>query len=870
MQHHLIQLNALGTHQLTTAGGKGANLGELCKIDAINVPDGFCITTEAFNKIISVNPSLSALLNRLSDLKADEYEKISNISQNVRRIIEDAIIPGDITAEIKQTLANYGEGNAWAVRSSATAEDLPGASFAGQQDTFLNIIGTDAILKHISKCWASLFTERAVTYRIHNRLGHDKISLAVVVQQMVLSQVSGVMFTADPINGNRKIISIDATFGLGEAFVSGLVMADNYKVNNGIIIDKTISTKKMAIVAKDDGGTIEQDATSDQQTRHALTDEQIVQLADIGRKVEKHFGTPQDIEWCLADDKFYIVQSRPVTTLFPIPENNDGVDHVYISVGHQQMMTDAIKPLGLSLHQMIASIPMYKAAGRLFVDILPRITSAAGRAAMLDAMEQHDPLIKDALVNLITRGDIVKPVQENAIEPRLAKTDSGLSAQEIAIHAENGPAIVNELIKQNEESIAELKQTIEGRTGVDLIDFILADTATLKSNLHNPKGSKAIMAGMNAARWLNESMQQWLGEKNVADTLSQSAPNNVTAEMGLELLDVADMIRPYPAIVAYLENADDYFLNGLTAVEGGAQTAEAIGAYLDKYGVRCPGEIDITRTRWSEKPSTFIPLILSSVKNSPHGAGKQKFEQGILQARNKEQDLLSRLKQLKDGEQKAADTKIVIDILRALVGYREYPKYGFIKRYWVYKQALLKEAQRLQQTGIIEDSEDIYYLTFTELRELVNTNQADKELISKRKEEFQLHEKLTPPRVITSDGEIITGHYKRENLPANALAGIAVSSGIIEGRARVLFDVQDAKLEEGDILVTKFTDPSWTPLFVSIKGLVTEVGGLMTHGAVIAREYGLPAVVGVENATGIIQNGQMIRLNGTDGYIELL
>ena len=246
------------------------------------------------------------------------------------------------------------------------------------------------------------------------------------------------------------------------------------------------------------------------------------------------------------------------------------------------------------------------------------------------------------------------------------------------------------------------------------------------------------------------------------------------------------------------------------------------------------------------------------------------LSKGRQEALKKEQELLDRLKQLPDGEQKAKETKRMIDLVRNFIGYREYPKYGMVNRYFVYKQALLKEAEQLVQANVIHEKEDIYYLTFEELREVVRTNKLDYQIISKRKDEYKLYEKLTPPRVITSDGEIIAGKYKRENLPAEAIVGLAVSSGVIEGRARVILNMEDADLEDGDILVTSFTDPSWTPLFVSIKGLVTEVGGLMTHGAVIAREYGLPAVVGVENATKLIKDGQRIRVHGTEGYVEIL
>jgi pyruvate,water dikinase len=286
--------------------------------------------------------------------------------------------------------------------------------------------------------------------------------------------------------------------------------------------------------------------------------------------------------------------------------------------------------------------------------------------------------------------------------------------------------------------------------------------------------------------------------------------------------------------------------------------------------MRCSGEIDITRPRFSEEPSILIPIILSNIKIFEPNAGNRKFEQGHQEALKKEQELLDRLKQLPDGEQKAKETKQMIDLIRNFIGYREYPKYGMVSRYFVYKQALLKEAEQLVKANVIHEKEDIYYLSFEELRDVVRTATLDNYIISKRKEVHKLYEKLTPPRVITSDGEIVIGKYKRENLPAGAIAGLSVSSGVIEGRARVILNMEDANLEAGDILVTSFTDPSWTPLFVSIKGLVTEVGGLMTHGAVIAREYGLPAVVGVENATKLIKDGQRIRVHGTEGYIEIL
>ena len=269
-------------------------------------------------------------------------------------------------------------------------------------------MGPAAILQHVSRCWASLFTERAVTYRLRNGIDHRKVHMAVVVQQMVFPQAAGILFTADPVTGNRKVASVEASFGLGEALVSGLVNADVYKVRDGEVVARTIGTKQLAIHASPAGGTQEQAIEPERQEQPALTDAQVVRLAQLGRRIEAHFGRPQDIEWCLVDDDFQIVQSRPITTLFPIPEAGDDENHVYVSVGHQQMMTDPMKPLGLSVWQLTAARPMAEAGGRLFVDVTQRCWPRRRAApASWRSLGKSDPLIGDALQTILDRGDFV-------------------------------------------------------------------------------------------------------------------------------------------------------------------------------------------------------------------------------------------------------------------------------------------------------------------------------------------------------------------------------------------------------------------------------------------------------------------------------
>ncbi|MFJ4923445.1 rifamycin-inactivating phosphotransferase [Streptomyces sp. NPDC088725] len=872
-ERYVWDLRDVDETRVAVVGGKGAQLGALSRIDGISVPAGFCVTTDAFRRMLAEAPSIGDLLDQLSRLDPDDREGIRTLSAEIREAIESIAVPDDLAAPITRALARLGEQAAYAVRSSATAEDLPTASFAGQQDTYLNVVGPAAVLRHVSRCWASLFTERAVIYRRRSGIDHRAVRMAVVVQRMVFPDAAGVLFTADPVTGNRKVATVDAGFGLGEALVSGLVNPDVFTVRDGAVVARAIAAKQRAVQALPAGGTRDVAIDSGRQEQPALTDEQVVRLVGLGRRIEAHFGRPQDIEWCLADDGFQIVQSRPITTLFPVPETGDQENHVYVSVGHGQMMTDAMKPLGLSMWQLTAMVPMHEAGGRLFVDVTRRLASLASRAGLLDVMGKGDPLVRDALETVLDRDDLV---------PSLPDAGPGRPpAGGASAPVETDPAIVAALIERSQESVAALERDIRTKTGPELFDFLLEAFEEHKRVLGDPLNIQAIMAGMEATWWLNDKLLEWLGEKSAADTLTLSAPDNVTSEMGLALLDVADVIRPHPEVVAFLRGVgnggvgregagDEGFLDELAKLAGGTGARDAIEGYLDRYGMRCVGEIDITRPRWRERPSTLVPVILDNVRNFEPGAAERRFEEGRQKAREKEQDVLSRLRALPDGDRKADETKRMIDRVRTFIGYREYPKYGIVSRTFVYKQALLAEAERLVRAGVLPEKEDVFYLTFQELHDVVRSNRLDEQLIRRRKDAFRSYHALTPPRVLTSDGEAVTGAYRRDDVPAGALIGLPVSAGTVEGRARVVLDMADADLEAGDILVTAFTDPSWSPLFVGIAGLVTEVGGLMTHGAVIAREYGLPTVVGVDRATRLIRDGQRIRVHGTGGYVEIL
>ena len=839
MDEIVVGLHEIGPADLPTVGGKAAGLGALTRIGGVTVPPGLCVTTAAFRQVVA--EAVHGLLDRLAAVGPDDPAAVREVGAELRATVEGLRLPEHVAAAIVDHLDQHEGDPAWAVRSSATAEDLPTASFAGQHDSHLDVRGGDAVLRAVRSCWASLFTDRAISYRTRAGIDHRDVRMAVVLQRMVPARAAGVLFTADPLTGDRRVTTIEAVEGLGDALVAGEATPDVVRVRDGRVVERSVAGREPV-----------------------LTDAHVRALVGIGARIAAGLGAPQDVEWCLAADGVHVVQARPITTLYPVPEVDDDRTHVYLSVGHQQMMTDAMRPLGISLWQHTSPAPMVQAGSRLFVDVTDHLASPTRRAALLENARRSDPLVADALHTVVERDLVPRSPDEPPGAPAPASAADPVDVD---------PAIVPELIARTDASIAQLERTIRGRTGADLLDLILADLQELRRVLFDPQSHRVVMGGIEAVWWLNDHVEAWLGERNAADPLTQAVPHNVTSAMGLALLDVADVIRPHPQVVAVLEQAtaeDDGFLDALDDLPGGPAARAAIEGYLARYGMRCVGEIDVTRPRWRERPGALVPLILANVANFAPGERQRRLEQGRREARQAAEALLARLRALPDGEAKAAEAERMIERIRALIGYREFPKYGMVRRYGIYREALLEEAERLVGDGVLGAPDDPFFLTLPELVDVVRTRRVDARRIRQRRQAFLEHQSLTAPRVLTSDGEMLGGRYRRKDLPEGALVGLAVSAGVAEGRARVVPDLAEADLQPGDILVTAATDPSWTPAFVAIGGLVTEVGGLMTHGAVIAREYGLPAVVGVQRATALIADGQRIRVHGSAGHVELL
>lgn len=881
MNPYVLPFSEVGADSVPLVGGKGANLGAMARA-GFPVPPGFCVTTAAYQEFVAASPELDGLLDALEGTAPGDLSGMRELGKRIRDHLNTLPVPDRVRASVVSAWRETGSEHPYAVRSSATAEDLPTASFAGQQDTYLNVRGEGHLLDAVRRCWASLFTDRAIAYRATNGFPHRSVLLSVVVQRMILPEVSGIMFTADPITGRRKTVSIDASFGIGEALVSGLVTADLYQVRSGAIASKRIARKALAVRGLPDGGTVTEAVPASDQERQALPDELILELAALGARIEGHFGRPQDIEWCRSSDTFFIVQSRPVTTLYPPPHTRDDRLHLYVSFGHVQMMTEPMKPLGASTLRTFfpvgdrtpadEGVILQEAGSRLFVDLNPILSYRRLPNIVPRVLTNVDEKASRAVALFLERPDYraaLGPARRvslstvRAVAPVLVEILAALIYRDFS----GGFSRVERAMAQG---VARWHQALGEASGPERIVRIRSMIRSLFPDVLRMKILQNVAPAIVAFRLIQSLSMRWLGDSAELGDLAKAPSGNVTTEMGLALGDLADVVRAHPGTLERIRAADDTtLLASLDGVPGGAEVSQAIESFLERYGMRSTGEIDLTRPRWREAPTQLVPAIESHIKSGSPGEHRRAFLEGEGRAERAAARLLERLKETPFSWLKRRVMRRLITVYRSRIGLREHPKFYVIQLLDLAKRGILREALELTDAGILSSPDDVFWLSLSEIEETLRTRQVDRRLLDERRDRFARDGALRPPRLITSEGEVVEAP-PGEGVPAGALAGTAASAGVVEGRARVVRKLEEAKIEKGDILVAPYTDPAWTPLFPIAAGLVTEVGGLMTHGAVVAREYGLPAVVGVDGATDAIRDGALIRVNGTQGYVELL
>ena len=880
---------------LERAGGKGMNLARLTRA-GFAVPRGFIIATNAYRQFVNDNRWLPPILAGVAELSAEDASALERASAQIRAAFSAGKIPQDLGAAIRAAYADLGE-KPVAVRSSATAEDLPDLSFAGQQDTYLNVIGVEKLLEAVIHCWSSLWTARAIVYRIRNGIDHQEAALAVIVQEMVESEASGVLFTANPLTGLRSETVIDATFGLGEALVSGQVEPDHYVVDAlyGHILTKTLGAKKIATRGKAGGGveTIEADADEE---RHALTEEEILQLTELGQQIQKEYKFPQDIEWGLAENKLYILQSRPVTSLYPLPKQSFDPLIVWFSFGAVQGLLDAMTPLGQDAIRMAlsgagklfgAQILYYQAdvivpAGeRLWIKVSDLLRNPVGARVYQTILGFAEPSVRQILQGL-------------ANEPRLGTRQGHVKLSSIGAVLGFLFPVLGRVARNMHNPLkarAEFQAYIESQlvpptiTGEDKfirlaqrLQFMQAQISTTLYRLL-PRFVPVLGPTVASLRLLarlggsEKDIQTDHGFSASALEVTRGLPDNVTTEMDLALWKTAKAIRQdQVSYTAFLDSdartLASRYLNG--TLPEAAQTA--IVDFMRRYGMRGVGEIDMGQPRWREEPTSIMQTLQSYLQITEEMAPDALFEKGAKAAELAIERLAMQARRSSGGEIKEKMVRALAQRIRILMGLRESPKFFIVRLMGIIRSELLASGDEFVREGIIERPEDLFFLHFHELQALANQDSRDwKTLIAERRELYDRENRRKQvPRVLASDGRAFYEGIGAVADTGSVISGSPVSPGVAEGIVHIIFDPRGAQLAPGEILVCPGTDPAWTPLFMAAGGLITEVGGMMTHGSVVAREYGIPAVVGVHQATTRLKDGQRIRIDGTAGKIMLL
>ncbi|CAH0194464.1 Prodigiosin synthesizing transferase PigC [Arthrobacter sp. Bi26] len=900
----VVDLSALGSAPLQLVGGKAVNLGKLTAA-GFPVPRGFCLTTAAYRK--AAPAELDALAARLdaaqpgspNDGEPNDGQPghavldhpgpdLGELARQAREMIVTAPIPADVDAALRAAYAALGSGAAVAVRSSATAEDLPFASFAGQQDSFLNISGADAVVESARRCWASLWTERAVAYRCANAISHRDVGLAVVVQDVVAAATAGVLFTANPVTGTRTETVIDASAGPGQAVVSGSVNPDHFVVDTATGRILLRSPERTAA-----------------RRRPSLDDARIRELTALGDTVQRLFGAPQDMEWVIdAAGKIWVTQSRPITTLYPLPDPAApeplGTEsaalaetRVYLCGTLLQGLTRPLTPMGLSVLGSMRNRNgpwQYVNPGlRMYIDMTPLVHNKYGRRYLLRMLPLADgrsgavfpALLDDPRFGVRPRPSRrTRPAVPGAPVPR-KPGKVGAAANTAARMANLGMTVrlIPAMLRAAVRPAAELRSAFDYGNRLEA-ELVLPEPATtfgrldhaqrildntvdglIQATLPGPSVGYLLLAG--ARRLL-----RGIAEPRELEAVLRGLPNNVTTEMDLELWQLAvsiganDASREVFLAHAPKELAASYAAGALPAV---AQTG--VHGFLDRYGHRAVAEIDLGMPRWSEKPDHIFGMISNYLHvEDPEQAPDRQFARAEEHAEARIRDLVERTRAR--SRFRAHQVEFCLRRTRQLSGLRELPKFYIVLALAEMRRQLKEVGTELARTGSVAAADDVYFLEFDEVR--VGLRGADlKGIVADRRRLYDVElRRRRIPRLLLSDGTDVEAAVMAKSPASGALAGTPASAGTATGTVRVILDPVGAHLEPGEILVAPSTDPGWTPLFMTAGALVMEMGGVISHGAVVAREYGIPAVVGVPDATTRLRTGQRVTVDGSAGTVR--
>ena len=868
-----INLNTLSEGALQSVGGKAANLIRL--IDAgMPVPPGFVVPVSVYDEFFSENGLEDQISSLLENTDFDDEKAISLCSRYVKENIMGGRISADAIHEILDILSGYDAKTLWAVRSSAVAEDLPEASFAGQQDTYLNVTGDD-VTDAIKKCWASYWNSRAMAYRHHSHVPQLESGIAVVVQKMVDARCSGVMFTADPVKGDFDTVVVESSWGLGESIVSGIVSPDRFTCRrDGSVIDSKISKKAKGIFLAPSQNSIV-DIAEDMQMRSSLAAGDIKRLVAIGMQIEAHFKSPQDIEWSIEGSAIYILQSRPITTL----TEQDGT--LWTRAYGDEYWADATSPLFFSLMgEYLTDYVNHEGArimgySELAETELLRLHKAHiyFNSSVLESTFTYNPKFSRTkeLLNYFPEGD-----QERIADAKTKVFRRLLAETRILLLDPDG--VITRTDAAYKRWAAGFLESMQGYDSLDLStlsdkglydEFLRMEKAYIKHYRLIRYGMVTHSIGSNLMikRWL----QDWLGDTSgeLYSALISGLPENKTIQTNRSLAELTRALCENGEFKELLATAEAGDIQESLKTEKFGREHALFESFMDDYGHRSHTR-ELYFPRWRDDP-TLVLSIIRSLSSSPDVDFEKMEKTKVEQRLAAQKSILERIGGIKYGTVKKPLFKTVMHYAQKYLIFRENQRFYLDHQLYRLRRLFLEYGRRLAQKGAIDAENDVFFLSKEEVFGLMGEKsyQMEKEVVEKRKSEFFHYMKILPPKFLRGTVEFDDTLTLEEDV--TRITGTSASPGIFTGRIRVITTIDElGGAKENEILVTSNTDPGWTPVFAKLGGLITETGGILSHGAVVSREYGIPAVTAVKNATQLLTTGQMVKIDGNEGTLYVL
>ncbi len=870
----------IGATDVGLVGGKGANLGEMTRA-GLPVPPGFCLTAQAYHTFVETTRMGETIRGILAKKKMDSPEDVEAKAAQIRQLLNQQPVPAEIAAQVLTAYRVLGreldgsgqQSIAVAVRSSATAEDLPTASFAGQQDTYLNVRGDDDLLEHVRQCWASLWTARAVTYRAQQGFDHLRVGLAVVVQAMIASEISGILFTANPINSRRDEAVVNASWGLGEAIVSGLVTPDTWVVrkSDNAILSREIAVKSLAIEYSGERGTAERAVPAERRDIPALGDAQVAALVSLGGRIESHYGSPMDIEWGYVNDKFYVLQARAITTLrepSALPPKGEYDRSMFLEI-----FPDPLSPAILS-----AIEPLFQSMLDFTFETMgftpPREIQAIGvfynqpyfhREYITAVFQPLRAPLRERLV-----AQLIQPFgkHESALQVDWSISFLRMMARLLWFMVRFPPQLPGIVSRYRQEVGAVAALPLDRLSDREVMARIRELVFGTVSRLLNYDYLMIALIGITY-QMLGAWLQRYFGAESdeMRAKLISGVTGNMTMETNKRLWDLAQVAKASPTVRAVLRGGGADMRGKLEQTKQGQEFLKELDRFLAEYGHR-EIRMDIFYPTWIEDPTPVLAFVRQYLdvpeSQSPYRQQERLVKQReelarTVQARVR-QDLLGRV--------------VLWPIFRMVLGHtqahtreRDTMHFEFTRVFPPFRRLLLELGRRWTTQGILTQPEDIFFLTLEEITQLAESPHPMQETVKERRAQLERSRSRAAPSKIRDGAEVLP-----ETAGAGAveggLRGIAGSPGTVKGIARVIRGPEEFdKLQNGDILVAPLTNPVWTPLFAIAGGLVTEVGGILSHGAIVAREYGIPAVMAVPDATRSLQDGQQLTVDGNKGVV---